>query len=111
MLSPFLQKTLVSALIEKMKAIDFTLLCGVPYAAIPLATVMLNDFTLLLIKCKFQGLMMQSGVPLLLARKDVKDYGTKKMIEGDFVKGQQVLVIEDVTVLGWSIQETAQVCK
>uniref|UniRef100_A0A914WUZ6 orotate phosphoribosyltransferase n=1 Tax=Plectus sambesii TaxID=2011161 RepID=A0A914WUZ6_9BILA len=89
---PQLFKTLVNALVELVKGLDFSVLCGVPYAAIPLAT----------------GVMVHSDVPLLLARKDAKDYGTKKMIEGDFVKGQKVLIVEDVTVLGWSIQETAQ---
>ena len=53
--------------------------------------------------------MMNYNIPMILQRKEAKIYGTKKLIEGDFKENQTCLIIEDVTVLGWSIDESAKV--
>ncbi|XP_053618233.1 uridine 5'-monophosphate synthase-like isoform X2 [Plodia interpunctella] len=70
--------------------IDHELLCGVPYAALPLATVM----------------SINTGTPMIMKRKETKLYATKKMIEGVFHKYQQCLVVEDVVTSGGSLLET-----
>ena len=43
---------------------------------------------------------MESGMPLLLVRKEPKAYGTSKQIEGRFQAGERVTVIEDVVTTG-----------
>jgi len=66
------------------------LLCAVPYAAVPVTTI----------------LSMISAIPMLMARKEAKDHGTKNMIEGVYTSGQECLIIEDVMTTGASILET-----
>lgn len=46
---------------------------------------------------------------MILTRKAAKDYGTKKLIEGIWSPGQEVLVVEDVVTYGDSIAETTEV--
>lgn len=64
--------------------------CGVPYAALPLAT----------------AFSLQTGMPLLIKRKEAKAYGTKKTIEGEFTPGDEILLLEDVVTSGESLLET-----
>src|SRR3979411_2772804 len=43
---------------------------------------------------------MESGLPLVLVRKEPKGYGTSKQIEGLFDPGDRMTVIEDVVTTG-----------
>lgn len=47
--------------------------------------------------------------PMVFKRKEVKDYGCKKMVEGAYKPGDTCLLIEDVVVYGTSIIETSEV--
>ena len=51
------------------------------------------------------ALSMATGIPYVMVRKEKKDHGTGKLIEGDLNSGETVLVIEDViTTAGSSVQ-------
>ena len=43
---------------------------------------------------------METGLPLLLVRKEAKGYGTGKQLEGRFTAGERITVIEDVVTTG-----------
>jgi len=54
---------------------------------------------------------METGLPLVLVRKEPKGYGTSKQIEGRFEPGERVTVIEDVVTTGGDSLRSAQVLR
>ncbi|WP_226065284.1 orotidine-5'-phosphate decarboxylase [Kaistella polysaccharea] len=87
---PKILKSLANYLLDMLPLDNFDLICGVPYAALPMATAM----------------SLESYIPLIIKRKEAKQHGTKKMIEGIFTKGQNCLLVEDVITSGASLLET-----
>jgi len=87
---PYLLHAIAKAMWQKIDHLSFDLLCGVPYTALPIATAM----------------SLMHNKPMIMRRKEVKEYGTKKIIEGEFKAGQHCLVIEDLITSGSSILET-----
>ena len=53
----------------------------------------------------------ETGLPLVLVRKEPKGYGTSKQIEGRFAAGDRVTVIEDVVTTGGDSLRSAQVLR
>lgn len=88
--SPQLLKTLANNLLELAEDAPYDLICGVPYAALPMGTTM----------------SLASGTPLIIKRKENKGYGTKRMVEGVYEDGQNCLLVEDVITSGQSLLET-----
>ncbi|WP_336716363.1 orotidine-5'-phosphate decarboxylase [Chryseobacterium mucoviscidosis] len=87
---PKILKNLANYLLDMLPLDNFDLICGVPYAALPMATAM----------------SLESYIPLIIKRKEAKNYGTKKLIEGIYQKGQNCLLVEDVITSGKSLIET-----
>jgi uridine monophosphate synthetase len=59
-------------------------LCALPYAALPIGT----------------ALALQLNRPLIYPRKERKEYGTARQIEGLYHAGERALVIDDVITTG-----------
>lgn len=89
---PKILKSLANYLLDMLPLDNFDLICGVPYAALPMATAM----------------SLESYIPLIIKRKEAKAYGTKQLIEGIFKKGQNCLLVEDVITSGKSLVETIE---
>lgn len=43
---------------------------------------------------------LESGLPLVIVRKDPKEYGTSRLLEGELEPGERLAVIEDVLTTG-----------
>jgi orotate phosphoribosyltransferase len=57
------------------------------------------------------ALSLKTGVPFLMVRKERKDHGTGKMIEGSIEVGDRVVVIEDVVTSARSAAEAVMLLR
>ena len=83
---PKLLEQIGAAYLPILKGLEFQRLAGLPYAAIPIAT----------------AISLQGGYPMIYPRKEVKEYGTKAEIEGEYHLGETVVVIDDLATTGGS---------
>jgi len=83
---PRLLAQIGEAYLPLLRNLTFDRLAGLPYAAIPIAT----------------AVSLQGDYPMIYPRKEVKTYGTKAEIEGEFHSGETALVIDDLATTGGS---------
>ena len=72
---------------DKIKDEDIDKVAGPALGAVPIAT----------------AVSLESKLPLLMIRKEKKGYGTSKLIEGELLEGDNVIVVEDVSTTGGSL--------
>lgn len=46
------------------------------------------------------GVSMETGLPFIIVRKEAKEYGTAKGMEGGWAQGERVAVVEDIVTSG-----------
>jgi orotate phosphoribosyltransferase len=57
------------------------------------------------------ALALETDIPYVIIRKEKREHGTGKQIEGGDVKGKSVLIVEDVTTSGGSVVKTIQILR
>lgn len=84
--SPRLLAEIAQAYLPLLSTFHFSRIAGLPYAAIPIAT----------------AISLAGNYPMIYPRKEVKTYGTKAEIEGEYHAGETVVVIDDLATTGGS---------
>ena len=77
---PKLLEQIGASYLPLLKQLSFDRIAGLPYAAIPIAT----------------AVSLQGNYPMIYPRKEVKTYGTKAEIEGEYHADETVVVIDDL---------------
>ncbi len=54
---------------------------------------------------------LETDIPLIIIRKETKDYGTKGQLVGEPEKGKSVVLVEDVTTTGGSVLRAIQILR
>lgn len=93
--NPSLLAEVGKALGDRAKQIGCDLVAGIPYAGLPLGV----------------AASLASGIPMIYPRKEAKQYGTKKLIEGVYNPDDNVLVIDDIITDGASKIEAIEPLK
>lgn len=83
---PSLLEKIAQAYLPLLSGLQFSRIAGLPYAAIPIAT----------------AISLAGNYPMIYPRKEVKEYGTKAQIEGEYYTGETVIVIDDLATTGGS---------
>lgn len=73
----------------------YDLLAGMELGAVPLVV----------------AVSLETQIPYVIIRKEKREHGTGKQIEGGDVKGKSVLIIEDVTTSGGSVIKTIHILR
>ena len=84
---PYVLQEVAEQLKSNLDLDSFDCICGVPYTGLPIAT----------------ALSLLTNKPMILRRKEAKNYGTKRTIEGEYEKGVRCLVVEDCVTTGGSV--------
>jgi len=83
---PELLRGVGAAYLPLLEKLRFDRIAGLPYAAIPIAT----------------AISLAGNYPMIYPRKEVKAYGTRAEIEGEYHPGETVVVIDDLATTGGS---------
>jgi uridine monophosphate synthetase len=83
---PTLMATVARALAGIVSGLQCDRIAAIPYGGLPIG----------------QAVALAAGKPLLYPRREMKDYGTRKLIEGAYVAGETVVVLDDLITTGSS---------
>ncbi|CAJ1021153.1 Orotidine 5'-phosphate decarboxylase / HUMPS family [Leishmania utingensis] len=81
---PTIMRLVAREYAKVLRHYKFDRIAGLPYAALPIASAISNEM----------------NVPLIYPRREAKSYGTKASIEGEYKKGDRVVIIDDLVSTG-----------
>jgi uridine monophosphate synthetase len=83
---PRLMALVARSLARILAGLRFDRIAAIPYGGLPIG----------------QATSLATGAPLIYPRREAKDYGTKKLIEGTYASGETVVVLDDLVTTGGS---------
>jgi uridine monophosphate synthetase len=89
---PRLMADVAAAMTEILSGLRFDRIAAIPYGGLPIG----------------QAVAMASDRPMLYPRRETKEYGTKKPIEGTFKAGETIVVLDDLITTGASKLEAIE---
>lgn len=89
---PRLLGAVASALLKAANGLTFDRIAAIPYAALPIGVAM----------------ALQMERPMIYPRREVKEHGTRRRIEGTFKAGETALLVDDLITRGGSKLEAIQ---
>ncbi|MGB6166817.1 MAG: orotate phosphoribosyltransferase, partial [Geitlerinemataceae cyanobacterium] len=93
--NPQLFHQVINAYAEILETLTFDRIAGIPYGSLPTAT----------------GLSLRLDYPMIFPRKEVKAHGTRRLVEGNFLPGETIAVVDDILISGKSVMEGAEKLK
>jgi orotate phosphoribosyltransferase len=95
--NPRILKLIASEISEKIKinSIDADYIGCVALGGVPIAV----------------AVSLETDLPLIIIRKEAKEYGTKGQVVGDFMKNSRVLMVEDVATTGGSVMKAIKLLR
>ncbi len=81
---PALLQEVARSMAVRTRDLTFDRIAAVPYAGLPIGT----------------ALALELGRPLIYPRREVKEHGTRRPIEGTFAPGETVLLVDDLITRG-----------
>jgi len=87
---PQLLKRVAKEYIAILDNLHFDKIVAIPYTALPIGT----------------AICLENNVPMIYPRKETQVYGTKASFEGNYYKGEKVVIVDDLVASGDSIYET-----
>jgi orotate phosphoribosyltransferase len=83
---PEVLRKVARAMAGRLRELELDRVAGIPYAGLPIGV----------------AVALEGDFPMIYPRKEAKDYGTGKLIEGKFERGDRVVVLDDVITDGAS---------
>ena len=89
---PPLLRRVAQALADRAQELTFDRIAGIPYAALPIGVAM----------------ALELNRPMIYPRREVKQHGTRRAIEGAFEAGETALLVDDLITRGGSKLEAIE---
>jgi uridine monophosphate synthetase len=89
---PRLMALAARAISARLAGLSYDRIAAIPYGGLPIG----------------QAVSLETGKPLIYPRREVKEHGTRNAVEGAFVPGETVVLLDDLVTTGGSKVEAAE---